>query len=78
MRSMFKNLEKEQKSKFKGHKMAARRKNKNKTRNSWNKKWRNSWNNLTFWKTSKIESYLVINQKYTGGINSDISNERGS
>lgn len=31
---MFKNLEKEQKSKFKGHKMSARRKNKNKTRNS--------------------------------------------
>ena len=28
---MFKNLEKEQKGKFKGHKMAARRKNKNKT-----------------------------------------------
>ena len=34
MSSIFKNLEKEQQSKFKVHKMAARRRNKNKTRNS--------------------------------------------
>ena len=48
------------------------------SRNSWNRKWRNSWDNLTFWKTNKIQRYLVINQKYTGGTNNDISNERDS